>query len=173
MQFIRRAFVAVVVIALASGAAAWFLAGREAGPVIEIKSPGAFIGHNSSFELFVDAPAGRLTRLTAALTQGGKAMHVFSLDDTTGTSGDVRQASSDRLWVIRPIGKASQPELVAGPATLTVTAARPVLFGWRAFQCNTDAKNISAACRVASSWATASPSPSAARMPFCDRGASN
>ncbi|MBP7777013.1 MAG: M23 family metallopeptidase [Acidobacteria bacterium] len=131
MQFIRRAFVAVVVIALASGAAAWFLAGREAGPVIEIKSPGAFIGHNSSFELFVDAPAGRLTRLTAALTQGGKAMHVFSLDDTTGTSGDVRQASSDRLWVIRPIGKASQPELVAGPATLTVTAARPVLFGWR------------------------------------------
>lgn len=131
MQFIRRAFVAVVVIALASGAAAWFLAGREAGPVIEIKSPGAFIGHNSSFELFVDAPAGRLTRLTAALTQGGKAMHVFSLDDTTGSSGDVRQASSDRLWVIRPIGKASQPELVAGPATLTVTAARPVLFGWR------------------------------------------
>ena len=131
MQFIRRALVAVVVIALASGAAAWFLAGREAGPVIEIKSPGAFIGHNSSFELFVDAPAGRLTRLTAALTQGGKAMHVFSLDDTTGSSGDVRQASSDRLWVIRPIGKASQPELVAGPATLTVTAARPVLFGWR------------------------------------------
>lgn len=131
MQFIRRALVAIVVIALGSGAAAWFMAGREAGPAIEIKSPGAFIGQKSSLELFVDAPAGKLTRLTAALTQGGKAMHVFSLDDATGTSGDVKQASSDRLWIIRPLGKASQPELVAGPATLTITAARPVLFGWR------------------------------------------
>ncbi len=131
MQFIRRALVAIVVIAIGSGAAAWFMAGREAGPVIDIKSPGAFIGQKSSLELFVDAPAGKLTRLTAALTQGGKAMHVFSLDDATGTSGDVKQASSDRLWIIRPLGKASQPELVAGPATLTITAARPVLFGWR------------------------------------------
>ncbi|MBL8136570.1 MAG: M23 family metallopeptidase [Acidobacteria bacterium] len=131
MQFIRRALVAIVVIAIGSSAAAWFLAGREAGPAIEIKSPGAFIGQKSSLELFVDAPAGKLTRLTAALTQGGKALHVFSLDDATGTSGDVKQASSDRLWIIRPLGKASQPELVAGPATLTITAARPVLFGWR------------------------------------------
>ncbi len=131
MQFIRRALVAIVVIALGSGAAAWFMAGREAGPAIEIKSPGAFVGQKSSLELFVDAPAGKLTRLTAALTQGGKAMHVFSLDDATGTSGDVKQASSDRLWIIRPLGKAAQPELVAGPATLTITAARPVLFGWR------------------------------------------
>lgn len=131
MQFIRRALVAIVVIGLGSGAAAWFLAGREAGPTIEIKSPGTFIGQKSSLELYVDAPAGRLTRLTAALTQGGQAMHVFSLDDATGEAGDVKQASSDRLWVIRPIGKATQPALVAGPATLTVTAARPVLFGWR------------------------------------------
>lgn len=131
MQFIRRALVAIVVIALGSGAAAWFMAGREAGPAIEIKSPGAFVGQKSSLELFVDAPAGKLTRLTAALTQGGKAVHIFSLDDATGTSGDVKQASSDRLWIIRPLGKASQPELVAGPATLTITAARPVLFGWR------------------------------------------
>jgi len=131
MQFIRRALVAIVVIAIGSGAAAWFLAGREAGPAIEIKSPGAFIGQKSSLELFVDAPAGKLTRLTAALTQSGKAMHVFSLDDAAGSAGDVKQASSDRLWIIRPLGKASQPELVAGPATLTITAARPVLFGWR------------------------------------------
>lgn len=131
MQFFRRALVAIVVIGLGSTATAWVLAGREAGPAIDIKSPGAFIGQKSSLELFVDAPAGRLTRLTAALTQGGKAMHVFSLDDAAGAAGDVKQASSDRLWVIRPIGKAAQPELVAGPATLTITAARPVLFGWR------------------------------------------
>jgi len=131
MQILRRALVALVVIALGSAGAAWVLAGREAGPVIEIKSPGAFIGQKSSLELFVDAPAGQLTRLTAALTQSGQAMHVFSLDDMSGEAGDVKQASSDRLWVIRPIGKAAQPALVAGPATLTVTAARPVLFGWR------------------------------------------
>lgn len=131
MQFIRRALVVLVILGIGSAAAAWFLAGREAGPAIEIKSPGAFIGQKNTLELFVDAPAGQLTRLTAALTQGGQAMHVFSLDDATGDAGDVKQASSDRLWVIRPIGKAAQPTLVAGPATLTVTAARPVLFGWR------------------------------------------
>ena len=43
----------------------------------------------------------------------------------------MKQASSDRLWVIRPLGKKAQPALVPGKATLTVTAGRPVLFGYR------------------------------------------
>ena len=33
--------------------------------------------------------------------------------------------------MIRPIGKAAQPAIVPGKATLTVTAGRPVLFGYR------------------------------------------
>ena len=131
MQLVRRALVLFLVVGLGSVVAAWFLAGREAGPAIEIKTPDKFIGQAGSLEMFVDAPGGALTRLTATVSQNGQDMPVFSLDDAQGAAGDVKQASSDRLWVIRPLGKKSQPALVAGTATLTVTAARPVLFGLR------------------------------------------
>ena len=131
MHVFRRALLVLLVVAAGSLGAAWMLAGREPGPAIEIKSPATTIGQKSSLELFVDAPAGKLTRLTATLTQGDQQMPVFALDDASGAAGDVKQASSDRLWVIRPLGKATQPQLAAGPATLTVTAGRPVLFGWR------------------------------------------
>jgi murein DD-endopeptidase MepM/ murein hydrolase activator NlpD len=135
MRMLRRAFLALVVLAAGTVGAAWYMAGREAGPVIEVKSPGKFVGQNGSMELFVDAPAGRLTALTAVLTQGDQTIPIFSLDGASGGAADggaeVKQASSDRLWVIRPLGKTAQPAIVAGKATLTVTAARPVLFGWR------------------------------------------
>ena len=131
MQFVRRAFLVILVVGLGSAAAAWFLAGREAGPGIEIKTPDKFIGQAGSLELFIDAPAGVLTRLTATVSQNGQDLPVFSLDDAAGNAADVKQATSDRLWVIRPLGKKSQPALVAGTATVTVTAARPVLFGLR------------------------------------------
>jgi murein DD-endopeptidase MepM/ murein hydrolase activator NlpD len=131
MQLVRRALLVLVVFALGIAIAAWVLAGREAGPTIEIKSPATTIGQKSTLELFVDAPAGKLTRLTATVSQNGQTMPVFALDDAAGSAGDVKQASSDRLWIIRPIGKATQPALVGGKATITVTAARPVLFGYR------------------------------------------
>ena len=132
---LKRALLVLVVLAAGSAGAAWVLAGREAGPAIEVKSPAKFIGQAGSLELFVDAPAGRLTRLTATITQGGQTIPVFALDGAGDAAADpaaeVKQASSDRLWVIRPLGKQAQPALVAGKATLTVTAARPVLFGYR------------------------------------------
>ncbi len=135
MRMLRRAFVTLIVIAAGSAGVAWFLAGREAGPVIEVKSPARFVGQTGSLELFVDAPAGRLTRLTATLAQGDQTIPVFALDPDGTAAADpaaeVKQASSDRLWVIRPIGKTAQPALVPGKATLTVTAGRPVLFGYR------------------------------------------
>jgi murein DD-endopeptidase MepM/ murein hydrolase activator NlpD len=131
MRFVRRAVLAVLVLGLGSAGAAWFLAGREAGPVVDVKSPERFVGQKSSLEFFVDAPGGRLTRLTATVAQGDQQMPIFALDDTAGGAADVKQESSDRLWIIRPIGKASHPALQNGKATVTITAARPVLFGWR------------------------------------------
>jgi murein DD-endopeptidase MepM/ murein hydrolase activator NlpD len=134
MRILRRAFLALVVLAAGTAGAAWYMAGREAGPVIEVKSPARFVGQSGSMELFVDAPAGRLTALTAVLTQGDQTIPIFSLDGQTGAADAdalVKQASSDRLWVIRPLGKTAQPAIVTGKATLTVTASRPVLFGLR------------------------------------------
>ena len=122
MQFMRRALLVLVVLALGSAVAAWLLAGREAGPAIEVKSPAKFIGQAGSLELFVDAPAGRLTRLTAT-RHPGRPGHpgIRARRRRRASAGDVKQASSDRLWVIRPLGKAAQPALVPGKATLTVT----------------------------------------------------
>ncbi|MGD9905107.1 MAG: M23 family metallopeptidase [Vicinamibacterales bacterium] len=135
MRMLKRVVLLLVVVGAGGAGAAWVLAGREAGPAIEVKSPGRFIGQAGSLELFVDAPAGQLTRLTAMVTQGDQTIPVFALDGNGDTEADpeaeVKQASSDRLWVIRPLGKRAQPALVAGPATLTVTAGRPVLFGYR------------------------------------------
>jgi murein DD-endopeptidase MepM/ murein hydrolase activator NlpD len=130
MRVLRRALLAMVVLGLGSAGAAWVMAGREAGPAIEIKTPTKFVGQKGSLELFVDAPGGQLTRLTATIAQDGREMPVFSLDDVSGTAADVKQQSSDRLWIIRPLGKASQTDLKAGKATLTISAARPVLFGY-------------------------------------------
>ena len=131
MRMLRRAFLALVVLAAGTAGAAWYMAGREAGPVIEVKSPAKFVGQAGSMELFVDAPAGKLTALTAVLTQGDQTIPVFALDGAADAETQVKQASSDRLWVIRPLGKKSQPALTPGKATLTVTAGRPVLFGYR------------------------------------------
>ena len=80
MRVLRRAFLILLVLGGGSAGAAWFLAGREAGPAIEVKSPAKFIGQAGSLEMFVDAPGGQLTRLTATLTQGGQTIPVFALD---------------------------------------------------------------------------------------------
>ena len=131
MRVLRRAFLILLVLGGGTAGAAWFLAGREAGPAIEVKSPEKFIGQAGSLEMFVDAPGGQLTRLTATLTQGDQTIPVFALDDPADDAAEVKQASSDRLWVMRPLGKKAQPALAPGKATLTVTAGRPVLFGYR------------------------------------------
>ena len=41
-------------------------------------------------------------------------MPVFALDDPADAAAEVKQASSDRLWVIRPLGKKAQPALKPG-----------------------------------------------------------
>jgi murein DD-endopeptidase MepM/ murein hydrolase activator NlpD len=77
----------------------------------------------------VEAPGGQLTRVDATIEQNGAILPVFAL--TGGAGDDARHETADRLYIIRPIGKASQPQLAAGPARLVVRAARPVLYGLR------------------------------------------
>ena len=107
----------------------WIWAGRAPGPVIELRQPGAFIGSRSALELVVDAPGGHFTRIDATGEQGEKRFPVFSL--TGGGGGDAKQESADRLYISRPVGKSSMPQLQAGPARIVVRAARPVLYGLR------------------------------------------
>jgi murein DD-endopeptidase MepM/ murein hydrolase activator NlpD len=132
MRFLMKSLLYLLLLALIVGGAAWFWAGRMAGPTIEIRQPGGFVGQASNLEMMVQAPEGKFTRIDVALEQGGKSYPVFTGDPAnfTGAAGTKREAA-DRLYVIRPVGKKAIPELKSGPARIVARAARPVLYGWR------------------------------------------
>jgi murein DD-endopeptidase MepM/ murein hydrolase activator NlpD len=125
--FLKFILFLVVLAGIATGGA-WVWAGRSAGPTITIRQPGAFIGQSSTLEMVVEAPEGQFTSVVATLEQGGKSFPVFSLDQP---APGVRQETAERLYVMRPVGKKTQPELQEGPARIVVNASRPVLYGLR------------------------------------------
>jgi murein DD-endopeptidase MepM/ murein hydrolase activator NlpD len=132
MRFLIRALLFLLVIGGLCLAVAYFAAPRFlAAPAIEIKSPEKYVGQSTPLEFFVDGPATDFSKVEATLEQEGQAATVFSLDPARAGDAEVKQASSDRLWIIRRIGRQSVPTLKAGPAKLTITAARPVLYGLR------------------------------------------
>jgi murein DD-endopeptidase MepM/ murein hydrolase activator NlpD len=128
MRALLKFLVFVIVIAAIVGAGAWFWAGRGEGPQIDIRQPTKYVGQATTAELIVTSPDGQFSRVDVALEQGGKSLPVFNL----AQPGDaVRQEAADKLYIIRPIGKIALPDLQPGKATLTVRAARPVLYGYR------------------------------------------
>ena len=125
-----RTFIAVVMLlGLVGGGGAWFWAGREAGPIIEIRQPDRFIGQVTSLDLTVESPDGQFTDVDVTLEQGDRSLDVFSLAQPT--QGEVRQETAERIYIIRPVGKQDVPELQPGPARIVVRASRPVLYGLR------------------------------------------
>ncbi len=146
MRFLGRALFWLLLLALIVAGVGWFLAGREAGPLIAITSPQGFVGQSGSLTLTVDTPATgglealvkgranegpRLTRLDAVLEQNGQSMPVLSLDGVTPEELTSTADTPGRVTITRPIGKKTQPELASGPAKITITAERPVFFGLR------------------------------------------
>ena len=119
----------LIVLAVIVVGGAWVWAGRQAGPAIEIRQPGKFLGRNGSVELMVQAPDGRFSAVNVAVEQNGKTFPVYSLDqqDPSPTKPD----TADKIYVMRPIGKQAIPDLQAGPARIVVRAARPVVYGLR------------------------------------------
>jgi murein DD-endopeptidase MepM/ murein hydrolase activator NlpD len=123
-------FVAVlVVLSVVVYAGAWLWAGRAAGPVIEIRQPGKFLGQANNLELMVDSPGGKFSKIDVTLEQNGKTYPIFALDRQNQAT--VKQESADRLYIMRPVGKRAVPELQAGPARIVVHASRPVVYGIR------------------------------------------
>lgn len=132
-----RAFFRFILFLLVLGvvvlAGAWLWAGRAAGPTIEIRQPGKFIGQTTSLELVLTAPEGRFTSVDVTLEQNGKSFPVFALAQQSGAApaADVKQDTADRLYVMRPVGKRAIPDLQNGQARIVVRAVRPVLRGLR------------------------------------------
>jgi murein DD-endopeptidase MepM/ murein hydrolase activator NlpD len=116
----------VLILALAAGGA-WFVAGRMAGPAIEIVQPEKFVGVSTPVEVLVRTPAAALSALTIVVEQNGKQFPVYTLGD----QGVELKEDDAGLRVSRTIGKQAIPELASGPARLLVTAARPVVYGIR------------------------------------------
>ena len=123
----------VLLLALVVSAAAWFWAGRLAGPTMEIRQPGKFIGQTTNLELMLQAPEGRFSRTEIAIEQDGKSYPVFSegQEALAADSGQPKAAPAAQFFVRRPIGKRAIPQLKSGPARIVARAARPVLFGLR------------------------------------------
>ena len=118
----------VLLVVVGAGAAAlWVNAGRAEGPLIEITGP-AVIGQTGEISVAVTAPGGALTALVVNLVQGDTTTQVFNL--TPETNAEL-STSGDRVSVTRPTGKRLVPNLKAGSAQITVSAVRPVLFGYR------------------------------------------
>lgn len=123
-----RIFTTLIVILVAAAGAAWYFAGRAPGPAIEIAQPLKHIGQTGELVVNIDAPAGKLVALDAVLEQGTRRTPLFSL---AGGNGAQLTREGDRLSLKRSIGKREIADLEAGAARIVVTAARPVLFGYR------------------------------------------
>lgn len=123
-----RYLAAVVAILLLAACGAYLVAGRAAGPTIEIGKPQTFVGVSTPLEVAVGAAGGHLVSLRVTIEQNGKAILLYTLGGSTAT---MKQDGPDRLIVTREIGKKSVPELQSGQARIVVTAARPVLYGIR------------------------------------------
>lgn len=129
MRGVGRFLVFVLLLALVAAGGAWLWASRQPGPTIDIRQPEKFVGHKTSLELTVEAPDGRFSRIDVAVEQNGRSMPVFALGQPSEVG--VTQDTAERIYVIRPIGKAAIPELQAGAARIVVRASRPVLRGLR------------------------------------------
>ncbi|HEY8521178.1 MAG TPA: M23 family metallopeptidase [Gammaproteobacteria bacterium] len=123
-------FLAFVILAavVVGGGTAWVMAGRAEGPAIEITEPAA-VGQIGELAVSLGAPGGRLTQLEVMLEQDGASQTIFSLAQPGETA--LAQEGPDRVSLRLPLGKRDRPELRAGLARVTITAARPVLFGYR------------------------------------------
>ncbi len=134
MRFLIRALLFLLVLGAIVAGAGYVLAGRQAGPSLDVRSPEKYVGQVSQLEFFVDAPGGNLAQVEAVLEQEGQRTVVFSNDPAQPQTADVKTDAANRLWVIRPIGKQALPDLKAGPARLTIRASRPVFYGVRTIE---------------------------------------
>ncbi len=120
--------VAPAVVALAG---AWIWAGRAQGPTIAVRQPTRFIGQTTPLDVTVESPGGQFSSVEVVLQQGERSYPIFTLDQPT--QGSVRQDTAERIYIIRPVGKRSVPELQAGAAWM-----------WRGSCCTTTRRYTSA-----------------------------
>jgi murein DD-endopeptidase MepM/ murein hydrolase activator NlpD len=130
MRFLFRALLLLLIVGALVLGGAYLYAGTLPGPSIEVRSPEKYVGQTTQLEFSVDTPPGEFTAVEATLEQEGQATPIFSTDPSQQPAGEMKQ-ESDRMYVIRPIGRQAIGTLKNGPAKVTITATRPVFYGIR------------------------------------------
>jgi murein DD-endopeptidase MepM/ murein hydrolase activator NlpD len=121
----------ILILVLAAGGA-YVVAGRAAGPSIEIGKPEKFVGTSTPLQVSFGAPEAKLSSARVVFEQGGKQTPLYTLENATGAT--VKMDGPDKLLVTRDIGKQAIPDLKSGPARIVVTASRKVFRGLRTIQ---------------------------------------
>jgi hypothetical protein len=127
MRFLRRLLLTLILLAALVAGGAWFVAGRMAGPPIDIVKPEKFVGVSTPVEFVVQALATELSALTMVVEQNGKQFPVYTLGD----AGVELKEDDSGVRLSQTIGKQQIPELTSGPARILVTASKPVVYGIR------------------------------------------
>ena len=122
----------ILILGAALGVAYWF-AGRQPGPTIQIARPEKYVGVTTPLEVTIDAPGGELTTLEIAFEQNGARVPLYSMASAAPDAPVAQRTTEppDRVRVTRDIGRESVAGIKSGPARIVVTASRPVLFGLR------------------------------------------
>lgn len=118
-------FALFLTLAVAGGT--YVAAGRTAPAVLSIDQPTGAIGQSSPLQVTAQAPEAALASLDGSITQNGRTYPLFALTDSAAravSGAEAARIDADHLRVTRTVGKASVPDLQAGPATITVTATR-------------------------------------------------
>jgi murein DD-endopeptidase MepM/ murein hydrolase activator NlpD len=126
-----RILVIFLLLAAILAGGAYVYAGRGGAPGIAFDKPDRFIGQSGTLDVAITA-AGPLSRLDAALEQGGQSVPLFSLAQLGGAT--LKQETPERIRITRNIGKADVPQLKQGEARIVVTAARRGFMGLRTME---------------------------------------
>ena len=119
MRFFRLLLLSAFLIGIIVGGGAYYMAGREAGPVITIHSPQKFIGRSTPVAVSI-ASETVLADAAINVEQNGKTIPLQDLKMERQGPGQINASAT--------IGRDG---LVNGPATLVVDAGRKTFFGLR------------------------------------------
>lgn len=125
-----RKLVALLVLLLVVAGGAFIYAGRLPGPAIEMTSPGAYVGRSTPLDVVIDASGSTVGAVRVVFEQGGTETPLVSRDLAVSDQ-HISDDGSGRVRVTHLVGRDNVTSLVSGPARITVTASKPVLFGLR------------------------------------------
>ena len=131
-----RAFIVLIIVLLLAAGGVYVVAGRAAGPSIDIRSPDRVAGRTTPVDVVVEAPEGRLASLEVTFEQNGLRTRVYGsaapgAASSTTPAGAVTTEPPNRVHVTVPLSAVSGLAMKSGEAQVIVTASRPVLFGLR------------------------------------------